>query len=447
MTRTWIATGFALALMTVAIPAHAVDGGVFGDVTVLAPQGQPRGLVVQFSGGGGWNAEDAQAAQALAKAGALVVEVDTKIYLARVDGLIESCHWASGDAEQLSRRLQRERGWATYQTPIMAGSGEGATLAWITLAQAPPVTFAGAVSVDPTASIVSHRPFCGKVSAAATADGVSYAPSAKLPGVWAVGLTDSVPIAVRDQLASFQKNGGAVEVRTRSASADPGQQLTALVSPHLSAPASQVADLPLIELPVERPSPLMAVIISGEGGWRDIDKSIADYFHSQGVPVVGIDSLHYFWNRKTPDRTAADVASVVDHYMAKWQAGKVALIGYSFGADVMPFVYDRLSATERAHVDTMVLLGLSKAADFEIHVQGWLGRPASGDALPILPEIERVPPGIIQCVYGREELDSTCLALASTGAEIIDTPGGHHFGGDYEQLAKRILDGFKRRAE
>ena len=83
MTKAWIAAGFALAMMTVSGTAHAIDGGVFGDVTALNPQGQPRGLVVQFSGGGGWDAEDAQAAQALAKAGALVVEVDARTYLAR----------------------------------------------------------------------------------------------------------------------------------------------------------------------------------------------------------------------------------------------------------------------------------------------------------------------------------------------------------------------------
>ena len=33
------------------------------------------------------------------------------------------------------------------------------------------------------------------------------------------------------------------------------------------------------------------------------------------------------------------------------------------------------------------------------------------------------------------------------GAEIIETAGGHHFDGDYDALALRILDGFRRRAE
>ena len=63
-----------------------------------------------------------------------------------------------------------------------------------------------------------------------------------------------------------------------------------------------------------------------------------------------------------------------------------ALIGYSFGADMIPFAYNRLPASLRDHVVLIALLGLSKFVDFEISVRGWLGEPPSPDALPVLPQ-------------------------------------------------------------
>jgi type IV secretory pathway VirJ component len=32
-------------------------------------------------------------------------------------------------------------------------------------------------------------------------------------------------------------------------------------------------------------------------------------------------------------------------------------------------------------------------------------------------------------------------------AEPIETKGGHHFGGDYQALARRIIQGYERRKQ
>jgi type IV secretory pathway VirJ component len=54
---------------------------------------------------------------------------------------------------------------------------------------------------------------------------------------------------------------------------------------------------------------------------------------------------------------------------------------------------------------------------------------------------------MIQCFYGADEDDSACPLLLRKGqADVIRTTGGHHFDHDYGALARRILDGFRRRA-
>jgi type IV secretory pathway VirJ component len=59
-------------------------------------------------------------------------------------------------------------------------------------------------------------------------------------------------------------------------------------------------DLPLAEIPAARSPVALAAILSGDGGWRDIDKRIGAVLAQGDIGVVGLDSLRYFWSAKTP---------------------------------------------------------------------------------------------------------------------------------------------------
>ncbi len=449
MMARWLpAVLLAVAGLSAAGTAHAVDGGRFGEVRLVEPHGEVRGFVVLFADRGGWTAADDAAAGALAAGGALVAGIDTDAYLRRLDGVDEKCHWPEGDAEKLSHLLQRQRGYASYLTPILAGRGQGGALAGVALAEAPDATIAGAVSLDPAVSITSRRPLCSSVPAGPAADGFTYGPTKTLPGFWTVGLSRAATPAERRQVGALRAAGLPVTVRELAGPADAARALAALTLPHLTTPppaTSTISAVPLTELPVGHPSEVMAVFLSGDGGWRDLDKSIGGQLQQDGLPVVGWDSLRYFWSRKTPDQTAADLAAVLRVYLAKWQATKVVLVGYSFGADVLPFAYDRLPPDLRAKVIQMALLGFGTRADFEISPSGWLGAGPSADALAVLPEIDRVPAPLVQCFYGEGEDDSACPGLASRGVEVIRAAGGHHFNADYAPLADSIISGLRRR--
>jgi len=450
MAGRWFA-GLMLALA--AGPALAdpaiIDGGRFGTVRLSEPQGEMRGLVMLFSDHGADGTIDDAAAAKLAAAGALVIEVDSDRYFAALAGEPDRCFNLGGDIEGLSRQLQRDRAYPTYRSPILAGAGVGGILAEVALSQVPPATYAGAVSLDPATAIPTVRPLCSHEPFRAGASGYHYGPHPDLQGFWDVGFTAAATRQMRDHVANMAKGGTHVDEQELDGKTVSGETLADLVLKRLGAPevaASGLAALPLTELPVAQPSGLMAIVISGDGGWRDLDKTIAETLQQEGVPTVGWDSLRYFWSRKTPDETAHALAQVMKAYMAKWHATKVALIGYSFGADILPFAYNRLPADLKPHVASMALLGFAQNADFEITVSGWLGGSTSDDALPIKPEIAKVPPQIVQCFYGIDEDDTLCPDLAQSGVEQIKTAGGHHFDGDYDALAKHILDGLKQRA-
>ena len=423
------------------LPIRRINALHYGSVEVIKPRGQARALIILFSSRAGLTKADDAAAQTLARNGAFVAEVDTSAYLQRLNKSNPKCHNLVYDADGLSRLVQRDYRFPNYLTPILAGVGEGGTVAELTLTVALPSTIAGAVAIDPAPSVATMQPFCTSLATHPVPGGFSYGPAQNLNGFWTVGLTPHEPPAAQAYVTSLREAGMPVEVKTLAAGSSLGSALLALIEPHIGG----VAALPLTILPVAKPSKLMAVVISGDGGWRDLDRSIAENLQRHGVPVVGWDSLRYFWTIKTPGQTADQLAQVLTTYMAKWNTPDVALVGYSFGADVMPFAYNGLPQELRSHVKLIALLGLAHRADFRILVYGWLGAPPSSDALPVLPELSKIPASLLQCYYGQGESDTLCPAEGARGVEVISTAGGHHFDGNYDALAQDILAGFKAR--
>lgn len=211
--------------------------------------------------------------------------------------------------------------------------------------------------------------------------------------------------------------------------------------------AAPLADLPVVEHLVPASDAraegrLFVVLFSGDGGWSTLTRELTAALNAAGCSVVGWNTLKYFWRAKTPQQAAADLDRVIRFYADRLDADRVILTGYSMGADVLPAVTNRLSATALATVQSVVLLAPGRATTFEFHFSGWLNRVPKG-ALPIKPDVVRLlEHTAVVCVYGADEAaKSLCTELDDTKAVRIELPGAHHFDGNYAQLAELILHG------
>lgn len=211
-----------------------------------------------------------------------------------------------------------------------------------------------------------------------------------------------------------------------------------------SAELPAVDDLPLIAVPAGRPQvaparePPLVVILTGDGGWAEIDQEISALLAANGMPVVGINSLRYYWKPRTPEEATRDVARVVLHYLREYSRSRVVFIGYSFGADVLPFVVNRLPAEQQQAIDSIVLIGPSQLAIFEIHVSAWLPW-TTPRGTPLAPELAKLDAHRLFCIHGSDERHSSCPDLVAAGARVEEMSGGHHLGGEYQEVANRIL--------
>ena len=118
--------------------------------------------------------------------------------------------------------------------------------------------------------------------------------------------------------------------------------------------------------------------MSGDGGWAGIDRDMAAALSAKGIFVVGSDSLTDYWTKRTPEGLAADTDKMIRYYLAHLGKKRVLLIGYSQGADVLPFAVNRLPAATKAHVSLAAILGMSEHALFEFHVSSWISDSTSG---------------------------------------------------------------------
>ncbi|MDQ0473801.1 AcvB/VirJ family lysyl-phosphatidylglycerol hydrolase [Labrys wisconsinensis] len=195
-----------------------------------------------------------------------------------------------------------------------------------------------------------------------------------------------------------------------------------------------LADLPVVMVDGHDPHGPLAVVLSGNGGWWGITDSLAKTFAKAGITTIGLNSLAYFIDRRSPEETAA----VIERMVATFPADRpLLLVGYSYGADVIATVYARLSPATRARVRLVSLIGLSHIVDYAIGF--W---KVAAPHYATVQAVAAIEGPRIQCLQGSDEgKRSACGQLDPAHVEIITLPGGHHFDGDYAKMAQRVLQG------
>lgn len=204
------------------------------------------------------------------------------------------------------------------------------------------------------------------------------------------------------------------------------------------AAGARAATLPLVEVPATAGrSDTLVVFVSGDGGWARIDQSISRVLASKGMPVVGLNSLQYFWTKRSPETASRDLQSIIETHLATSGKSRVVLVGYSRGADVLPAMASRLPADVRSRIRLIALLAPGTTVEFEFHVADWLHDRRGG--MQIRPELAKLAPQPVLCVWGEDDDDSLCRGLSGPGVEVVTLRGSHHFDGGYEKLAGIIL--------
>jgi type IV secretory pathway VirJ component len=431
-----------------------------GELALYVPAGRAGPVVLLVSGAKGWQERETAAARELAGTGAVVVGIDGPAYLDLVsnrhDKRNDSCVSFADDFDAVARFVEKETGFPGYVLPVLVGLDEGAALVHAALAQALPGTFRAGIGAGFCPTLAFSRPLCPGTALRADAPvsgTVRLRPAEGLASPW-VSIPQTRQAACDPRaLADFARAAAAAEPSAgpiqaaATSSTQPWAPLVDAVAA-FSAPAKSgadqpsgsVEDLPLVEVGATTGSPatdLLAVLVTGDGGWAGIDKNIGRYLSERGIPVVGVDALRYFWAKKTPAVAAADLERVLRRYLPRWGKKRVLLIGYSLGAEAALIMAEGLPPDLKRRLALLALLGPAPDTDLEVHVGEWIGLSDEGD-YPLAPVAARLVEVPVLCVYSdREKADSLCPHLGT--AVVVPLPGNHHFDDDYERVGATIL--------
>ncbi|MFT3676411.1 MAG: AcvB/VirJ family lysyl-phosphatidylglycerol hydrolase [Chitinophagaceae bacterium] len=200
------------------------------------------------------------------------------------------------------------------------------------------------------------------------------------------------------------------------------------------------AGLPVQEWAGANDKPLV-LYISGDGGLNDFSKSLCAGINGKGYNVTAINSRSYFWDKKTPGQTASDINNYITGKLKGRVSQQIILIGYSFGADVAPFVANRLDSNLSGKLKSVILLSPSGSTDFEIHWSDLLGgdRKRSSD---VVAEINKMKVNRLATVFGSNETDFPVSNIKVSHYYNYRLTGGHHYAGNIEDLVRLLETNF-----
>ena len=179
--------------------------------------------------------------------------------------------------------------------------------------------------------------------------------------------------------------------------------------------------------------------LSGDAGFNSFSKGLANDFYIMGYDVFGLNTKNYFWNKKTPEQTSAAIENYIDKQLQGRKNQKVILIGYSFGADVTPFVYNHFTEDLKNKIQHVFIIGPSKTTDFKIHLNEYFGMEPKGSIL-VTPEINKmtdVPVTVILSDFEYAHFPYEEIKL-SHNYQMKHIPGNHHYSGNTKLLSGYI---------
>lgn len=205
-----------------------------------------------------------------------------------------------------------------------------------------------------------------------------------------------------------------------------------------SGMASHAFGLPLIIYqPADTLSGKMITLLSGDGGWLGFNDTLAVAFAKRGYHVIGFNSRTYFWHQKTPDETAADFSRLLSAFSAQWKIKRIVLSGYSFGADVVPFIYNRLPQELKGKVHKLQLLSPYQSTDFRVKLSDLILTGEDNRPFKVSEEVEKITIPIY-CFYGVSENPKPLSGIRMKNFLIGTVPGDHHYSQSYRQLVLSI---------
>ncbi len=182
---------------------------------------------------------------------------------------------------------------------------------------------------------------------------------------------------------------------------------------------------------------LAVIWVSGDGGWGKMEREVTARLAAAGVPTVGVNSLRYFASRRDPKGAATEIAAAAEPWLKDMKRTRVAFVGFSFGADIGPFMVRDLPPDMRNKLSLAAFLSPSEKANFQVSPASWLG---VGLGPPVWPVMTALAPTKVLCIGGAGVFEDICPdSKTPPGMVSVRLPGGHTLDNQYSAITALLL--------
>ncbi len=435
----------------------------FGKVYVYTSGAvSPQNLIIMISGDGGWKHGVPEFAKEFSRMNSVVVGVDILRYYKHLRKKKTDCYMVSPDFVELATTIEHKYSFPGYIPPVVMGYSSGATLVYGILAQARPGSFIGGISLGFCPDIELPEMLCQinglTVKGIEKGKGYIFLPDARLGNPWVVlhgekdkicdfqstndfvhKTADSKLIALHEVGHDFSKWSDFMP-QWKAAYKEMIKGFNSYISADNQIP--RLKNIPHVITSGNNGiyNNLISVLFSGDGGWYGFEQAIANRFANLGIPTIGIDTKKYFWTRKSPETTATDIADLLNSYSKEWNKSQFILVGYSQGAEIIPFVLNRLPDELKIKVTSTVMLSPEESTDFEIHITNMLGLGNKQNTYDVIAEIKRIKDTRQIVIFGELEKTHVPDLLKGTQVGIVRIPGDHHYKSNSELIVQTMRD-------
>jgi type IV secretory pathway VirJ component len=186
----------------------------------------------------------------------------------------------------------------------------------------------------------------------------------------------------------------------------------------------------------------LVVFFTGDGGRSSFDEEIEDSLCANNMPFMGINSYKYFRKRKTPQQTLDSILPIIDLNLKKYNRRNFIFAGYSFGSEVVPFLYNLLSDEWKDKVEFILLISPSDNSDFKIHFLDQIGLTFRHWPYDVISEIMKIDEKKIIVFWGEDEKKFTKEQFTKHNIAVHNLKGGHRHT-DVAPVFKRIRESLK----
>jgi type IV secretory pathway VirJ component len=169
----------------------------------------------------------------------------------------------------------------------------------------------------------------------------------------------------------------------------------------------------------------LVFFFTGDSGKSHFDEKLTDSLCAINIPMICINSYKFFRKRKTPQQTLDSILPIIEKNLQMYNRQKFIFAGYSFGSEVVPFLYNLMSDDWKEKVESIVLLSPSYNSDFKIHFSDQLGLNCRKWSYDVLREIMKIDDKKIIVFWGKDEKKFEKKEFTKHNITVYHLRGGH----------------------